>query len=94
MINLFILTLTLLLISCSEPQFPQTQTPFPKAVCEDLLWESDKNIDAVISLMQDAGVTNIRLPVRWSMIETAKGTYDWTKLDVITMRCEPAQHRY
>jgi len=83
---LIFLTLTLLLISCSEPQFPQTFTPLPKAVCEDLLWESDKNIDTVISLMQDAGVANIRLPVRWSMIETEKEVYDWTKLDSIIQK--------
>ena len=88
--NLLILALTIFLVSCSEPQFPQTLTPFPKGVCEDLLWEKDENIDSAISLMKDAGVTSIRLPVRWSMIETSKGSYDWTKLDSITQKLNTA----
>lgn len=88
--KVLLLAFTVLLASCSEPQFAKKSSLFPKAVCEDLLWENDSNLDSVIHMMQDSGVTNIRLPVRWSMIETSKGIYNWVKLDSIVTKLTAA----
>lgn len=74
-----------ILTSCMELRLPKS-TNFQKAVCHDLAWDQDFEIDVVIKKMKEARVERIRLPVRWSMFESVQGEYNWSKLDTIIQK--------
>ncbi|MHB1458046.1 MAG: beta-galactosidase, partial [Armatimonadota bacterium] len=58
---------------------------------QDLLWTEEKEIDPLISLMKEAGVTHIRIPIRWVSVEPAKGKWDFSKADMVVRKLRAAR---
>ena len=44
------------------------------------------NLNAVLQKAYNAGVESIRFPILWSDIETSRGNYNWTNLDLFVNR--------
>ena len=50
---------------------------------EDFVWTEDADIGWMVQAMKDAGVEIVRLPVRWNVLESDKGKWDFKKLDSV-----------
>ncbi len=59
--------------------------PQPKiiGINHDFPWSEPKEDDQLIALMKAAGVTHVRMPIRWVTVEPAKGRRDFARIDVI-----------
>lgn len=57
---------------------------------QDMLWTDEAQIDALIKLMKEAGVTRIRIPIRWVTVEPQKGKWDFHKADGIIHKLRKA----
>jgi hypothetical protein len=55
----------------------------PFGVVEDLAWDSDSDVQAIVSSMVDAGVQTLRMDFRWYMLEPSKGRFVFTVHDPI-----------
>ncbi|BDZ46871.1 family 1 glycosylhydrolase [Naasia aerilata] len=45
--------------------------------------EHDQRWRADLALLEDAGVTRLRYPIRWHRLEAAPGVFDWTETDEV-----------
>lgn len=57
---------------------------------QDLLWTKDLEIDALIKIIKEAGITHIRIPVRWVTVEPEKGKWDFKKADTVIRKLRNA----
>jgi polysaccharide biosynthesis protein PslG len=60
---------------------PAQSEPGRYGVNEDLGWDPPDQIASQITLMKDAGVEWVRLPVRWQWLEPQRGGYMWERYE-------------
>ena len=60
---------------------PARSDPGRYGVNEDLGWDPPEQISSQITLMKDAGVEWVRMPVRWQWLEPQRGGYMWERYE-------------
>jgi len=59
-------------------------------VNQDLAWDFPEDTQPEVGLMRAAGIGWLRLPVRWSWVETQPGVMDWTTFDRVVDQADHA----